>query len=119
MTAVMAVEEQTALRLVGKRTRRADSPERLTGQVRYTGDLFLPGLLHGRLVRSPHASARIISVDKSQALATPGVVAVVTAEDLPVENIRAAVESRMIVMAFENVTYVSQPVAVVLADSEA
>ena len=35
---------------------RADSPERLTGQVRYTGDLVLPGLLHGRLVRSPHAS---------------------------------------------------------------
>ena len=41
----MAVEEQTPLRLVGKRLRRADSPERLTGQVRYTGDLVLPGLL--------------------------------------------------------------------------
>jgi len=58
----MAVEEQTPLRLVGKRMRRGDSPERLTGQVRYTGDLVLPGLLHGRLVRSPHASARIVSV---------------------------------------------------------
>src|SRR5579859_4705030 len=119
----MAVEESklenAPLRLVGKRMRRADSPERLTGQVRYTGDLVLPGLLHGRLVRSPYASARIISVNKQDALATPGVVAVLTAEDLPVRDIRAAVESRSIVMAFERTTYVGQPVAVVLAESEA
>src|ERR687886_1482910 len=115
----MAVEEQTPLRLVGKRFKRADSPERLTGQVRYTGDLVLPGLLHGRLVRSPHASARIVSIDKSQAEATPGVVAVLTAEDLPVNDIRGAVESRTIVMALDRTTYVGQPVAVVLAESEA
>src|SRR6516165_7911126 len=110
----MAVEEEQTLRLVGKRTRRADSPERLTGQVRYTGDLVLPGLLHGRLVRSPYASARIVSVDKQHALALPGVVAVLTAEDLPVRNLRGAVESRSIVMAYERTTYVGQPVAVVL-----
>ena len=115
----MAVEEQTPLRLVGKRFKRADSPERLTGQVRYTGDLVLPGLLYGRLVRSPHASARIVSVDKSAAEATPGVVAVLTAEDLPVNDIRGAVESRSIMMALERTTYVGQPVAVVLAESEA
>src|SRR5918912_3735192 len=115
----MAVEEQTPLRLVGKRFKRADSPERLTGQVRYTGDLVLPGLLHGRLVRSPHASARIVSIDKSAAEATPGVVAVLTAEDLPVSDIRGAVESRTIMMALERTTYVGQPVAVVLAESEA
>jgi CO/xanthine dehydrogenase Mo-binding subunit len=115
----MAVEQQTPLRFVGKRMRRADSPERLTGQVRYTGDLVLPGLLHGRLVRSPHASARIVSVNKDEALATPGVVAVLTAGDLPVADIRAAVADRAIVMAFEQTTYVGQPVAVVLAESEA
>jgi CO/xanthine dehydrogenase Mo-binding subunit len=115
----MAVEEQTPLRLVGKRTRRADSPERLTGQVRYTGDLVMPGLLHGRLVRSPHASARITSISKDEALATPGVVAVLAAQDLPVADIRAAVESRSIVMAYERTTYVGQPVAVVLAETEA
>ena len=78
----MAVQEQIPLRLVGKRFKRADAPERLTGSVRYTGDLVLPGLLYGRLVRSPHASARILSVDKQEALATPGVVAVLTAQDL-------------------------------------
>src|SRR5205085_6428372 len=115
----MAVEEQTPLRLVGKRFKRADSPERLTGQVRYTGDLVLPGLLHGRLVRSPHASARIVSVDKSAASNTPGVVAVLTAEDLPVRDIQEAVESRSIVLALGRAVYVGQPVAVVLAETEA
>src|SRR5690348_8997091 len=115
----MAVEEQTPLRLVGKRMRRADSPERLTGQVRYTGDLVLPGLLHGRLVRSPHASARIVSIDKQAALDTPGVVAVVTARDLPIRDVESAVEARSIVLALDNTTYVGQPVAVVLAESEA
>jgi CO/xanthine dehydrogenase Mo-binding subunit len=115
----MVVQEQTTLRLVGKRMRRADSPERLTGQVRYTGDLVLPGLLHGRLVRSPYASARIVSVDKTEAEATPGVVAVLTAADLPVRNLREAVANRSIVLAYERTTYVGQPVAVVLAESEA
>src|SRR5918911_1302960 len=115
----MAVEEQTTFRLVGKRLRRADSPERLTGQVRYTGDLVLPGLLHGRLVRSPYASARIVSVDKAEAEATPGVVAVLTAADLPVANVREAVESRNILLAVDQTTYVGQPVAVVLAETEA
>jgi CO/xanthine dehydrogenase Mo-binding subunit len=115
----MVVEQQTTLRLVGKRLRRADSPERLTGQVRYTGDLVLPGALHGRLVRSPYASARIVSVDKRVAEATPGVVAVLTAEDLPVHNLREAVENRSIMLAYERTMYVGQPVAVVLAESEA
>jgi CO/xanthine dehydrogenase Mo-binding subunit len=115
----MAVEQQAPLRLVGKRMRRADSPERLTGQIRYTGDLVLPGLLHGRLVRSPHASARIVSVNKQEAMATPGVVAVLTATDLPVRDIRARVADRSIVMAYERTTYVGQPVAVVLAETEA
>jgi CO/xanthine dehydrogenase Mo-binding subunit len=115
----MAVEEQTTFRLVGKRLRRADSPERLTGQVRYTGDLVMPGLLHGRVVRSPYASARIVSVDKRAAEATPGVVAVLTAQDLPVHDLREAVENRSIMLAFEQTMYVGQPVAVVLAESEA
>src|SRR3982074_2240254 len=115
----MALAEQVPLRLVGKRFRRADSPERLTGAVRYTGDLVLPGLLYGRLVRSPYASARIVAIDKKEALSTPGVVAVLAAQDLPVRNLREAVENRTIMLAYERTTYVGQPVAVVLAESEA
>jgi CO/xanthine dehydrogenase Mo-binding subunit len=119
VTNMVVEEQQTQYRLVGKRMRRADSPERLTGSVRYTGDLVLPGLLHGRLVRSPYASARIVSIDKTGALATPGVVAVLAAEDLPVSDLRAAIESRSIMLAYERTTYVGQPVAVVLAETEA
>src|SRR3954451_10389395 len=120
MLLVMAVvDTNTPMRLVGKRAKRADSPERLTGQVRFTGDLTLPGLLHARLVRSPYAAARIVSVDASEALAVPGVVRVVRAEDLPVRNLREAVDSRSIMLAFERVVYVGQPVAIVLAETEA
>ncbi|HET6318428.1 MAG TPA: xanthine dehydrogenase family protein molybdopterin-binding subunit [Chloroflexota bacterium] len=113
------VDEPSALRLVGKRFKRADSPERLTGQVRFTGDLVLPNVLYARLVRSPHASAKIVSIDSSEAETMPGVVRVLRAEDLPVPNIRAAVDNRTIVLALDRATYVGQPVAVVLADSEA
>jgi CO/xanthine dehydrogenase Mo-binding subunit len=116
---MVVVDQQSSLRLVGKRLRRADSPERLTGAVRYTGDLVLPGLLYGRLVRSPYASARIVAIDKQAALSTPGVVAVLAAQDLPVKNLREAVENRSIMLAYERTTYVGQPVAVVLAESEA
>jgi CO/xanthine dehydrogenase Mo-binding subunit len=107
------------LRLVGKRIKRADSPERLTGVVRYTGDLFLPGLLHARLVRSPYAAARIVKVDPEATLASPGVVRVLTAGELPVRNLRANVDNRTILLAHERTTYVGQPVAVVLAETEA
>jgi CO/xanthine dehydrogenase Mo-binding subunit len=116
---MVVVEEQSTFRLVGKPLRRADSPERLTGAVRYTGDLVLPGLLYGRLVRSPYASARIVSIDKTEALSTPGVIAVLAAQDLPVANLREAVENRSMMLAYERTMYVGQPVAVVLAESEA
>src|SRR6478735_4700605 len=106
-------------RHIGKRAKRADSPERLTGQTRFAGDLKLPGLLHGRLVRSPYASARIVSIDRSAAEAIPGVERVLVAQDLPVVNLREAVAMRTIPLAFERVVYAGQPVAIVLAETEA
>ena len=115
----LVTEQEIPLRLVGKRVKRADSPERLTGAVRYTGDLFLPGLLHARLVRSPHAAARIVNINVTPALELPGVACVLTARDLPVRNLREAIDNRTILVADERVTYVGQPVAVVLGESEA
>ena len=67
--------DRTRFRFVGRRTRRADAPERLTGQIRFTNDLVLAGALHCRFVLSPHAVARIVSVDATEARALPGVVA--------------------------------------------
>jgi CO/xanthine dehydrogenase Mo-binding subunit len=105
-------------RHIGQRRRRADSPERLTGQTRFTNDLALPNALHARFVRSPYASARIVSVDKEAALATDGVVAVLTVEDLPLVDVESAVASRDIVLAYRRTLYVGHPVVVVLGETE-
>jgi CO/xanthine dehydrogenase Mo-binding subunit len=111
--------DRTRFRFVGRRTRRADAPERLTGQIRFTNDLVLPGALYCRFVRSPHAVARIVSVEASEARALPGVVAVLTARDLPVPDIAAAVENRSILLALDRVLHAGQPVAAVLGETEA
>ncbi len=109
----------TGFRFVGRRTKRADAPERLTGRTRFTTDLLLPGALHARFVRSPYAAARVKSIDAENAKAIPGVVAVLTARDLPIPDVKAAVEGRHLMLALDRVTHAGQPVAVVLAESEA
>ena len=110
---------QDAYRFIGHRTKRDDAPQRLTGQTRFVNDLALPNALHARFVPSQYAAARIVSIDVSEALAIPGVVAVYTARDLPVADIKAAVDSRVILLAMDNVLHVGQPVAAVLAETEA
>src|SRR5437773_1885844 len=68
---------------VGLSIPRPDGPEKVTGQVQYVADLKPRGLLHAKLLRSPHAHARIVSIDTSRARALPGVRAVITAADIP------------------------------------
>ena len=70
-------------KVVGKRPIRHDGYDKVTGKARYGADIHIPGLLHGKILRSPHAHARIISIDTSRAEAHPDVRAVVTAKDLP------------------------------------
>lgn len=69
--------------VVGTRPIRHDGVDKVTGRARYGADITLPGLLYGRVLRSPHAHARIKSIDPKRALALPGVKAVVTSADLP------------------------------------
>ncbi|MBI3978947.1 MAG: xanthine dehydrogenase family protein molybdopterin-binding subunit [Chloroflexi bacterium] len=69
--------------VVGTRPARHDGPDKVTGRAQFGADLNLPGMLHGKVLRSPHAHARIRSIDASRAAALPGVHAVVTAADLP------------------------------------
>ena len=69
--------------VVGTRPIRQDGAEKVTGRARYGADVSLPGLLHARVLRSPHAHARIKSIDTSKAEAMEGVRGVVTAADLP------------------------------------
>ena len=67
--------------VVGSRPVRHDGEEKVTGRARYSADINLPGLLHAKVLRSPHAHARIKGIDASRALALPGVKAVVTSAD--------------------------------------
>lgn len=71
------------LNVIGKRGPNIDAVERVTGRAKYTGDIDLPGMLVARVLRSPHAHARIVSIDTSRAEAFQGVRAVITHRDAP------------------------------------
>ena len=71
------------LKVVGTRPIRPDGVDKVTGRATYGADFALPGMLVGRILRSPHAHARIVKIDIAKALAMPGVKAVVTSADLP------------------------------------
>src|SRR6266571_4805918 len=68
--------------VVGKRPLRPDGPEKVTGHAHYGADVRLPGMLYGKILRSPHVHARIKSIDTRHAMELPGVYAVVTSADL-------------------------------------
>jgi CO/xanthine dehydrogenase Mo-binding subunit len=102
---------------VGKSVPRVDIHDKATGAALFADDIqFGPGLYYGRLVRSPHAHALIKGIDASQALAVPGVRAVVTGHDVP-NNIGLYLIDRPI-LARDRVRYVGDPVAGVVASSE-
>jgi CO/xanthine dehydrogenase Mo-binding subunit len=71
------------LKVVGTRPIRPDGTDKVTGKAQYGADLALPGVLIGKIKRSPHAHARILSIDTTKARALPGVRAIVTAADFP------------------------------------
>jgi putative selenate reductase molybdopterin-binding subunit len=71
------------LKIVGRSERRVDGVKLATGRAHFADDITLPGLLHAHILRSPHAHARIVSIDASQARAMPGVAFVLTHEDVP------------------------------------
>jgi len=71
----------SALNVVGMATPRIDAVERVTGKATYTGDVKLAGTLYARVLRSPHAHAKILRIDATRALALPGVKAVITHEN--------------------------------------
>ncbi|MGI8430254.1 MAG: xanthine dehydrogenase family protein molybdopterin-binding subunit [Solirubrobacteraceae bacterium] len=78
----MAVETKK-YRVIGTRPVRPDGVDKVTGRAVYGADVQLPRMLHGKVLRSPHAHARIKAIDTSKAAALPGVHAVITAADLP------------------------------------
>lgn len=110
------VEATDAPSFIGVARARIDSEEKVRGATRYVADQRQPGLLHARIVPSVYAHARIRSIDASAALAMPGVVAVLTAADLPI----AAVEDMRMFepLARDEALFVGHPIALVIAESE-
>ncbi|HQX93023.1 MAG TPA: molybdopterin-dependent oxidoreductase [Thermomonas sp.] len=104
-------------RIVGQPQAQLDARDKVTGRARYTDDLRVPNPLHAAILRSPHASARILRIDTRRALALPGVRAVLTGADfertfgvLPISKDEPA-------LARERVRYVGEPVAAVAAET--
>jgi len=92
--------------------------EKVLGRAAYAGDLSLAGMLHAKLLRSPHPHARILSIDTSAAAALPGVKAVVTGADVP-ERRWGVHHKQQTVLAKGVVRFVGEEVAAVVATSEA
>src|SRR5437660_1176169 len=100
---------------IGLSILRPDAPDKVTGQVQYVADLNPRGLLHAKLLRSPHAHAKIVRIDVSRARALPGVRAVLSAADIPVLKKKAPTRAHA-VLAIDRVVFAGQPVAAVAAD---
>ena len=101
---------------IGKNVRRIDAPSKVSGKLRYAGDMTLPGMLHVQVLRSPHAHARIASIDISAAEAMEGVEGVITCADVPGEDGFGVFVNDQPVMARGKVRYVGEAVAAVAAE---
>ena len=120
--------EPAQYRVVGTRAPRLDGLEKVTGAARFGADIHLAGMLHGKMLTSPHAHARILSIDTRDAEAIPGVKAVITAKDFPIFEQQQAIDfiaeqfrgARIMAehfMARDKVLYRGHPVAAIAATS--
>jgi len=102
--------------VVGKRVPRVDALDKVTGAALYSGDIILPKMLHGKVLRSPHPHAMIRHLDVTKAKALEGVMAVITAADVPGYKYKSElVFAGNPHLARKKVVYAGQPVAVVAA----
>ena len=106
------VLSNTDYKVVGTRPVRHDGTDKVTGRAKYGADFDAAGLLFAKVLRSPHAHARIKSINSSKAEAAPGVRAVVTGQDVPTDSAAARK-----VIAKDKVLYKGHPVAAVAAAS--
>ncbi|HVU70724.1 MAG TPA: xanthine dehydrogenase family protein molybdopterin-binding subunit [Ktedonobacteraceae bacterium] len=112
------IDNTSQANAVGQPERRRDGFDKLTGRTRFAGDMVATGLLHARLVLSPYAHARIWGIDVEAALQIPGVRHVYTGQTLGIVDYDVASRAKS-PLAREEVLWSGQPVALVLAESEA
>jgi CO/xanthine dehydrogenase Mo-binding subunit len=103
---------------VGQSAHRQDAFAKVTGKARYPGDLNRPGMLHMKILFAGRPHAKILNIDTSRALTSPGVVAVLTAEDVPHNEYGLAVQDQP-VLCKDLVRFEGDQVALVIAESEA
>jgi len=122
----MEAQPEHKFKVIGTRPIRHDGVDKVTGRARYGADISLPGMLHAKVLRSPHAHARIKAIDASVARALSGVKAVITGADFPDvppemvqigENFVNARNLSMNIMARDKVLYDGHAVAAVAATS--
>jgi CO/xanthine dehydrogenase Mo-binding subunit len=118
MSTVVETRAARAEGLIGTSPPRLDAWEKATGKLLYTGDMTMPGMLHGKILWSKHPHASICRIDTSAALAMPGVHAVLTHRDVPGPNLYGIAVHDQRVLAQGKVRSVGDAVALVAAESE-
>lgn len=106
------------LPIIGSNLDRIDSLEKACGVAKYTADLYMEGMLYAKALRCPYSHARILSIDIKEALNSPGVVDVITASEIPGENISGEYIPDWPVLASEKIRFMGEPVAAVAAVTE-
>ncbi len=104
-----------SFKYVGQNVPRVDGIDKVMGRAKFTGDLVIPGMLYGKILRSPYPHARIASIDTSDAEVFPGVFGVLTAADI--SGIQPYYNGRPVI-AIHKARYVGEPVAAVAAEDE-
>ena len=105
------------LRTVGKSEIRVDAWDKVNGSAKYVADIQVPNLKHGVVLRSSQHHARITSIDTREALQIPGVIAIVTAKDIPGEAIYGPIIADRSPLANERVRFMGEPIAIIVADT--
>src|SRR5437867_10388250 len=104
---------------IGKSVRRLDYETKVTGRAQYLADMSVPGMCHGKILRSPYPHARLKHIDAGKSLKVPGVVAVLTRDDIlhdeGIEPFYGPVFKDQTIVAVEKVRHVGDPVAAVAA----
>lgn len=110
------LEEDEVVSFIGSNTRRVDAPSKVTGALKYAGDMVLPGMLHMQVLRSTMAHAKIVKLDIAAAEAMEGVEAVITCNDVPGEDGFGVFVHDQPILARDKVRFIGEPVVAVVAE---
>ncbi len=106
------------MKVIGERVRKVDGLELVTGQAKFTGDYRFPGMVHGAVKRAGVPAGRIIGIDVERARNTPGVMAILTAEDIPGPNLIGVLPPfDQPLLAVDEIRYAGESVVLVIAQT--